>query len=206
MRVLVFGVLIYSAFALIFSFLDISYMAQPDVVTIFLAAEFFAATILYAILLNRTFELNSSRTIFITLTIGWLITSSLLTFKVWYSRPPAYTEGFTWRAFFQPQSMLIGLVHSVVFGIGAFMGSKIATGVGERLLRKVSFAIHRSEEEYVDLLVLADNLREEPERVKAGVLHLIMEGYVTGDYDEVSNRLYLGPRSITTEFIQKTKE
>ncbi len=195
----------YSAFALIFSFLDISYLVQHDVVIVFLATEFFAATILYAILLNRAFEFNSSRTIFLTLTIGWLLTSSLLTFKTWYTRPPAYTVAFTWELFLQPQSMLIGLVHSAVFGVGAYMGSKIVTGIGERLLRRLTFAIHRSDEEYVDLLVLADNLREEPERVKAGVLHLIMEGYVTGDLDEVSNRLYLGPRSITTEFIEKTR-
>ncbi len=194
-RFWVYNAVVFWAFTAAFSVVVAAtfWSLLGSIYLLFLAMEFFMVIPIYWFLLKHVIELRASRIIAITASAGWPLASLLLaSLLAFWPRPYwGHLFYFLWAA------GIFSLFHCIAFSFGALLGAAIPISLGERLKRKLVFAIARGGD-VVDLLELAVSLQEDPLKIRETVLHLLEEGYIEGYVDQTSNKLHVGFRPSST--------
>ncbi len=183
----------YAIFTLAFSSVTaLSFMTTFGFLYIIsLFVEFFMALLLSWLILKYIVDFHARSVILTTSIIGWFPASLVLTVMIgffqrgFYDGPyyPSYSflMNFTLAAY-------ISLGHILAYNAGALISTFVSVSYGERLKKKILFAVSRGGDT-VDLLKLAVNLEDDLPTVKDGVQRLIKEGYIVGHLDKASNKL-----------------
>jgi len=198
----VYSALMYSVFALAFSYIISTNFWNPYAALVFpsvLFIEFCVVLVLSWFTLKHVVEFKARGVILATSIIGWFPATLIWTWMLGLFYPrPSYdmTPYYNFYMFFT-MGVYFSLLHSVVFCVGALIGALVPVSYAERLKRKILFTVSKSEG-VVDLLKLAVSLEDDLLSVKDGVMRLIREGYIVGYLDNASNKLHVSlTRSLT---------
>ncbi|UCH69624.1 MAG: hypothetical protein JSV29_05035, partial [Candidatus Bathyarchaeota archaeon] len=158
-----------------------------------LFVEFFLALFLSWLILKYIVDFHPRSVILMTGIIGWFPASLVLTwtlgfFQRGYFDGPYY-GGYNFFMYFA-MATSYSLFHTLAYCVGALISTFVSVSYGERLKRKILFAVSRGGET-VDLLKLAVNLEDDLPTVKDGVQRLIKEGSIVGHLDKASNKLHV---------------
>lgn len=183
----------YSAFTLAFSYVTATSFMTPYGFLYIISpfAEFFMALLLSWLILKYIVDFHARSVILTTSIIGWFPASLVLTWMIGFFQrgyfDGPYYPGYNFYMYFT-FATLYSLFHSLAYGAGALISTFVSVSYGERLKKKILFAVSRGGDT-VDLLKLAVNLEDDLPTVKDGVQRLIKEGYIVGDLDTASNKL-----------------
>ncbi len=188
----VYSIIMYSAFTLAFSYVTaLSFMTLFGFLYIISPfVEFFMALLLSWLILKYIVDFHARSVILATSIAGWFPASLVLTWMIGFFQRGYFDgpyPGYNFYMYFT-FATLYSLFHSLAYGAGALISTFVSVSYGERLKKKILFAVSRGGDT-VDLLKLAVNLEDDLLNVKDGVQRLIKEGYIVGHLDKASNKL-----------------
>jgi len=201
-----YSIIMYAAFTFVFSFVAaVSFMSIFGFIYfISLFVEFCLALLLSWLILKYIVDFHARSVILATSIIGWFPASLVLTLMISFFQSgyfdSFYYPGYSFLLFFT-LAAFYSLFHTLAYCAGALISTFISVSYGERLKKKILFAVSRGGDT-VDLLKLAVNLEDDLTNVKDGIQRLIKEGYIVGHLDKASNKLHVRlTRSLIPELV-----
>ncbi len=183
----------YAGFTLAFSYVTATSFMTPYGFLYIISpfAEFFMALLLSWLILKYIVDFHARSVILTTSIIGWFPASLVLTWMIGFFQrgyfDGPYYPSYNFLMYFTIATFY-SLLHTLAYGAGALISTVVSVSYGERLKKKILFAVSRGGDT-VDLLKLAVNLEDDLLNVKDGVQRLIKEGYIVGHLDKASNKL-----------------
>ncbi len=165
--------------------------------TTFLFIEFCTTLALTAFVLQHIVEFKARIIILVTTIIGWLPASLLSAWIISHAYPVyPYSPYYNFTMFFA-MGAVYTLFHSIIFCLGALIGTAVRVSYADRLKREILFTASRTQGN-IDLLKLAVSLKDDSVNITDGVQQLIKEGHIVGYVDKDSNQLNINLPSQST--------